>query len=1185
MHLLAIPSTSLDETENAVDLGQTPADIMALSFSDSDLSALAAAWRASVEGLPSLRLASLKNLRHPMSVDLYANVASAARLIIVRCLGGLDYWRYGFERLSGIAQSKGIHLVALPGDDRPDPRLAELSTVPAAALALFDRYFREGGPENLRQALRLAANLLGANFSVKPPEPMPAAVGLTASGEVAPIDDLVAAMEDLPSALVVGYRAAVIAADDKPLKSLMKALAAEGLAPFGIAVTSLKDPDAAPIVSRLIEARKPAIIVNATAFSALRGDGSSVLDAANVPVLQVALAGARYEAWEASARGLGPSDLAMNAVLPEVEGRVFTRAISFKADAAADPLFEHAETKHEPAADRVTYVAKLAAAWARLSHTPREERKLAIVLSDYPARAGRSGYAVGLDAFESVREILSLLHEQGYDAGGVNWTVSALSRFCQFGQEDEPLTLSLSRKGKGHDENNPLPSRERVAAGPAGRRVRGTSGGADIIDVPLEDYRAFLAALPDVLQKALNESWGAPESDPSFSAGRFRFPCARAGKVTILFQPDRGASADRKQGYHDVTLAPRHGYVALYAWLREHERIDAMIHLGTHGTLEWLPGKALALSAACFPEAVLGPVPVIYPFIVNNPGEAVQAKRRLSAVTIGHLTPPLTKAGLHGGMAELEGLLEEYAEADGVDKRRARLLEDEVLDRAWRSGLAKDCGVTPNDTPREAIAKLDAQLCDIKELAIRDKLHVFGRAPDAESCAALTAAIAQAVGLKGDEAKSVEALLSQCGALEREGLIAALDGRRVRPGPSGAPTRGRLDVLPTGRNLTTIDPRSIPTRTAAVIGARAAAEVIRRHLQDRGDYPKSLLIDLWASATLRTGGDDLAQALAYLGARPVWDIAANRVTGVEVVPLAKLDRPRIDVTLRVSGLFRDIFESQMLLFASAVRLVSALDEDEEWNPLAEARRRGESLERIFGGAPGVYGAGAAALALDGDWTARADIGGAYLAASSHAYGGGGDGVPAQSEFKARVAEADALVHAQDDRERDVLDGDGVADYAGGFAAAAAALGAAPALYHLDTSKPDAPAVRSFQQEIARVVRGRLANPRWLNGMLEHGHSGVAEMAQAVDALFAFAATTDAAPSHLFDATHEALFGDEAFADALSKANPAATEAMAGRLFDALRRGLWTPRRNAVSEELARVAPRTAAKLKEQEIHA
>ncbi|MGB7914414.1 MAG: cobaltochelatase subunit CobN, partial [Rhodomicrobium sp.] len=464
MHLLAVPSASLDETDAAIDLGQTPADIMALSFSDSDLSALAAAWRASPEALPSLRLASLKKLRHPLSVDLYANAASAARLIIVRCLGGLDYWRYGFERLADIARNKGILLIALPGDDRPDPRLQELSTIPAPVLSLFDRYFREGGPENLSQALRLAANLLGAKLNLKPPAPIPSAIGLTASGTIVSIEDLIAESSDRPHALVVGYRAAVIAADDKPLKALMDALAAEGLAPFGVAVTSLKDPKAAPTVERLIAERKPAIIINATAFSALRDDGASVLDAAGVPVLQVALAGARYEAWEASARGLGPSDLAMNVVLPEVEGRIFTRAISFKADAAADPLFEHAETRHEPAVDRVSYAAKLAAAWARLSHTPRNERRLAIVLSNYPSRGGRSGYAVGLDAFESVCEILRFLSEEGHDAGPERWTASALAT--------------------------------------------DVSGGRDFIEVPFDDYRAFLATLPDAVQKSLAETWG-----------------------------------------------------------------------------------------------------------------------------------------------------------------------------------------------------------------------------------------------------------------------------------------------------------------------------------------------------------------------------------------------------------------------------------------------------------------------------------------------------------------------------------------------------------------------------------------------------------------------------------------------------------------------------------------------------
>jgi cobaltochelatase CobN len=548
----------------------------------------------------------------------------------------------------------------------------------------------------------------------------------------------------------------------------------------------------------------------------------------------------------------------------------------------------------------------------------------------------------------------------------------------------------------------------------------------------------------------------------------------------------------------------------------------------------------------------------------------VQAKRRISAVTVGHMTPPLCEAGLAGPLGELEGLIEEYAEADGVDRRRVALLEAEILERAWRSGLARDCGLAKNDAPRTAIGKLDAQLCDIKELLIRDRLHVFGRLPDASARADLAAAINKSAGRDGERPTgNIEALISRSAEQESGALLAALDGKRVAPGPSGAPTRGRADVLPTGRNLTTIDPRAIPTRTAAVIGARAADEVVKRYLQDHGDYPKALVLDLWASASLRTGGDDLAQGLAYLGVRPVWDPGANRVTGVEVIPQPKLDRPRIDVTLRISGLFRDIFETQIALFEMAVGLVAGLDEDDAWNPLAAARRRGDGLHRIFGSAPGTYGAAAAEQMLDGDWATRDDIGAAYLAATSHAFGRGEVASSVSEGFRDRVAAADALVHPQDDRERDILDGDGVADFAGGFAAAAAMLGRDPELYHLDTSQVDAPRVRTFSEEIARVVRGRLTNPRWIDGMVSHGHRGVAEIAQGVDALFAFAASANAVPSHLFDAVHEALFNDEATYSAIKAANPAAADAMAVRLEDAIVRGLWTPRRNAVRAELER----------------
>ncbi|WP_333792822.1 cobaltochelatase subunit CobN [Hyphomicrobium sp.] len=1126
MHLLAVETGSLDEIDGAVDLGQTPADVVVLSFSDSDLSALATVWSEEPSRFPTLRLASLKKLRHPMSVDLYIDrVIAGARLVIVRGLGGLDYWRYGFERIADVARERGLPFVALPGDDRRDPRLDAISTVPRETLIAFDSYFRAGGPANARNLLLYAVRLLGGDAQADPPTELASVLAVDTHGTPIPLASIESA-PGKPVALVVFYRASLLAGDMKPVSMLAKELARRGLRAISVAVTSLKDPEVAAPVEDLIARVRPDVILNATAFSALRADETTLLDAADCAVLQVALAGHPREAWSEASRGLSPSDLAMNVVLPELDGRLFTRAISFKADLSAEPRLEYARVVHEPDAGRVGFVADLATAWVRLRRKPAAERKLALMLSDYPNRAGRTGYACGLDTPESVVEIVKALGAAGYRVGS-----------------------------------------DPVAPGDLIARLAGEIL-TETIEVPLEWYERHLASLPQEIREALVSAWGEPDRDPACRDGRFRFPCVRRGHLVVALQPDRGSHSDRKAAYHDLALPPRHAYVALYAWLRHEERIDALVHMGTHGTLEWLPGKALALSDTCFPEAVLGPVPVIYPFIVNNPGEAVQAKRRISAITIGHMTPPLCEAGLEGPLGELEGLIEEYAEADGVDRRRIAILESEILDRAWRSGLAKDCGVEVGDPPRDAIAKLDAQLCDIKDLAIRDHLHVFGRTPSAKPRASLAAAIVRAA--PGIDIAAMETAIADCAEHEREALLSALDGRRVAPGPSGAPTRGRRDVLPTGRNLTTIDPRAVPTRTAAIVGQRAADEVVRRYLQDHGDYPRALMLDLWASASLRTGGDDLAQALALIGARAQWDDGSNRVVGIEVLPIAKLERPRIDVTLRISGSFRDIFPAQIALFDLAVRHVAERDEPDDWNPLAAASRRGESLTRIFGSEPGTYGAGAASAVLDGPWETRDEIAAAYLEASSHAYGTDSAERPAPQEFADRVAAADALVHPQDDRERDLLDGDGVADFAGGFAAAAAQMGRTPSLYHLDTSRPEAPRARTIEEEIVRIVRGRLTNARWIAGMIGHGHRGVAEIAQGIDVLYAFAATAGIVGDHLFDAVHDSIIADEARRSALLDLNASAMHAMAERLQDAINRQLWTPRRNAVQAELAQV---------------
>lgn len=1105
MHLLVRQTVSIDEADQAIDLGQTPGDVVVLSFTDSDLSALASAWAPLKADLPTLRLASLQRLRHPMSADLYIDdVVAHARYVIVRLLGGADYWRYGLDQVAAVCRRNGIALAVVPGDARADERLATASTVSAKDLARIDAWMTEGGRSNLTSLLGFVATQLGRAMPWQEPNPVPSA------GTYVPA---VSANEDVArgstAALIIFYRSAYLAADTQPVDALIAALQARGLRPHALFVTSLKDPAAARVVADAIATHRPRVIINATAFSAQREDGSTVLDAADCPVLQVATAGLPHELWSASERGLGAADLAMHVVLPEVDGRIFTRAISFKAEAASAPELEFAPLVHRAVADRIASVADTARAWATLGAAPRAGRRVAIVLSDYPGRGGRAGYALGLDTPASLRGIVHALQAAGYLA-------SALP------EDDTVMMDALSR-------------------------------GVTTVSLSREAYTAALSAWPAAARDQVVAAWGEPADD-------FAFRVLDLGNVVVALQPDRGHVTDRKTAYHDTALPPCPAYIAFYNWLRNDFRADAMIHLGTHGTLEWLPGKAVALSATCYPELVLGATPVIYPYIVNDPGEAAQAKRRIAALTVGHLSPPLATAGMHGAAAEIGALVDEYGTADGLDRRRSRLLREEILERARATGLAEECGISDVADPEQALVRLDAWLCDLKELAIRDGLHIFGRSPGDDVRARHLADLAGAT--RAGE------LLAACGASEMQALITALDGRRVAPGPSGALSRGRLDVLPTGRNLTTIDPRSIPTRTAAAIGARAAAEFLRQYQQDHGAWPRRVVLDVWASANMRTGGDDLAHAMYLMGVRPQWDHASARVSGFEVLPLAKLDGPRLDVTLRVSGLFRDVFPEQMRLFQQAVHAVAARDEDDAQNPLAAARRANEDLDRIFSGAPGTYGAGVASLALDGDWSARSELGDAYLRNGAWSIGADLEARANPEAFRDRVAAADALLHTQDDNERDVLEGDGAADYLGGFAAAAESLGADPRLFHLDTSDPNAPKVRTLHAAIARIVRGRLTNPRWIAGQMRHGYRGAAELAQAVDALFAFAATTNAVRGDQFEATFDAMLGSPDVLDFLRRSNPAAAEALAARFDEAIRRGFWQPRRNSVAAVLA-----------------
>ncbi|MBS1180610.1 MAG: cobN [Proteobacteria bacterium] len=1104
MHILAEQIRSLDDSVAAVDLGQTPADIVVLSFSDSDLGLVAAMHGRLGPAAPSLRLASLAALRHPYSVDLYLEkVVSKARFVLVRLLGGADYWRYGVDELSMLARSKGIALALIPGDDRPDPRLAEASTLPADDLDRLTRWFGFGGPDNIAASLAFIAARLGhATTWVEPTPQPPFGVFSQVGGD--------------GRALVVGYRALINAGDAAPIEAITEALAGSGFAVLPVWVTSLKDPEVAGPLSEAIATFRPDVIVNCTAFSARRDDGTTLLDTADVPVIQAPLSTLSREAWAASSRGLSATDLAMSVVLPEVDGRLGGPVVSFKAPADRADAFEYTPIRHKPDADGVARLVRLVDGWTRLRRTPRDDRRVGLILSNYSGKGGRTAYAVGLDGPASLLAIADDLRTAGFKVGAL---------------PDEKVLIAALESGKA------------------------------TLDIPLADYRRWLSDRPEALRASMLTTWGEPEADPTVREGAFRLAAIIAGNLIIAVQPDRGRADSRTVDHHDPNLPPRHAYAAFYLWLRHGFDVHAMIHLGTHGTLEWLPGKAAGLSADCAPAALTDGLPVVYPFIVNNPGEAAQAKRRIAAVTLGHLTPPLTRAGTHGDIADIEMLVDEFANAQALDPRRAKHLAAILIDKAEAAGIAEAAGLSSDLDPADKLARLDAWICDVKDMRITDGLHVFGRAPD-------QARVAAHLGALGGDLAATGAFLASAEA-ERDGLLTALDGRRVASGPSGAPGPKRLDVLPTGRNLYSVDPRAVPTRTAMEIGTRTAEEVVARYVEDHGDWPKSIVLDVWASASMRTGGDDIAQALALLGVRPTWDAASGRVSGFTVLAPARLGRPRVDVTLRVSGLYRDVFPGQIVLFNQAVKAVAALDEDAETNPLAACRAAAPA--RVYGAAPGAFGSGLGEMAPDDLAADRAVLADAYLAASGHAYASEGD-VADPEGFAARVAAADAFVHVQDLDGQDILSNDAFPAHEGGFAAAAERLGGRAALYHVDVTG-DAPKARTLQEEISRIVHGRAANPRWIAGQMRHGHRGAAEICEALANLCAFATLSDTVDERHFDRLFDATFGDDRVRDFLIDANPAAARDTLLRLRNVIDRGAWTLRRNSVAARLAETEAR------------
>jgi cobaltochelatase CobN len=1151
-------------------------------------------------------------------------------VVVVRLLGGLRAWSAGVEAL----RRSGVPLVCLGGEASPDAELMAQSTVPAGVAAQALAYLVEGGRTNLRELAGFLSDtilLTGEGFAP------PAATPMYGRHGDRPYD------AHRPTVGILFYRAHELAGNTAFVDTLADAVEASGanaLPVFCGSLRALPQDDAAALRALLapcgalvatVLAAGGAIAADASAGGDEDAWDAGALAELDVPVLQGLVLTSSRATWAQSNAALTPMDAGMQVAIPEFDGRLIGVPFSFK-ETGSDSIPVYAA---DP--ERAARVAGTATRLARLCHVPPADRKLAVVLSSYPTKHSRVGNAVGLDTPASAVALFGALAAQGYDLGDL-----------------DPSTV----------DGDALVHRLIAAGGHDVEWLTEEQMGQAAIRVPSAMYREWFDELPAALRDGMAEHWGTPPGQLYVDGDEIYVAALRFGNVVLMIQPPRGFGENPIAIYHDPDLPPSHQYLAAYRWLDREFGAHAVIHLGKHGTLEWLPGTGLGLSADSAPDAVLGDMPLIYPFIVNDPGEGTQAKRRGHAVVIDHLIPPMARADTYGDLAKLEQLLDEYATVQALDPDKLPVVRAQVWELVTAASLHHD--LHTEDQPDAAefddfVLHVDGYLCEIKDVQIRDGLHILGRAPSGEELVndvlavlrarqvfggkvgalpGLRAALAVHFGLDeqelltepgavakvpdsltaivdgpshtgsdvvdlleslarklvigtqtlgwqaesvpsvvteviGDDVPDVAAVLRfACVELvprlarttdEIRNLLGALDGRFVLPGPSGSPTRGLVSVLPTGRNFYSVDPKAIPSRNAFDTGSALADSLLARHRADTGEWPRSVGLTVWGTSAMRTQGDDIAELLWLLGTRPRWDAASRRVTGFEIVPLAELGRPRIDIVVRISGFFRDAFPQIVTLLDDAIGAVARLDESDADNYVAAHYRadlagHGDSRRastRIFGSKPGAYGAGLLPLIDARNWRDDGDLAEVYATWGGYAYGTGLDGRPARDDMETAYRRIQVAAKNVDTREHDIADSDDYFQYHGGMVAMVRSLtGDNPAAYVGDSAVPHAVRTRTLGEETKRVFRARVVNPKWIAAMRRHGYKGAFELAATVDYLFGFDATAGVVDDWMYGQLAESYVFDDEVRDFMRQSNPWALRGVTERLLEAAERGLW-----------------------------
>lgn len=1177
--------------------------ILLLSTSDTDLLSARASGAGYRLGNPAR-----------LTVDDLPALLEGVDLVVVRLLGGRRAWEDGLDALLVGPRPVAV----LGGEQAPDAELMELSTVPGGVVAEAHAYLAHGGRDNLRELANFLSDtvlLTGNGFA--PPAATPVWGRL----------DRTARRTEGPVVAVLYYRAHHMAGNTGFVEALSSAIEDAGGQALPVFCASLRTAPA-ELIELLGTADALVVTVLAAggttpAAASAGGDDSwdvGALAALDVPIIQGLCLTSSRTRWAESDEGLSPLDTATQVAVPEFDGRLISVPFSFK-ELDADGL-----SVYVPDQERAARVAGIAVRHGMLRHVSPADRKIVLMLSAYPTKHARIGNAVGLDTPASAVDLLNAMRANGYTVGELPGLDSG---------DGDALIHALIEAG-GQDPD--WLTEDKLARNP--------------VRISAADYRAWFATLPQDLRESVERHWGTAPGDlyvdrSTNADGEIVLAALVAGNVVVMVQPPRGFGENPVAVYHDPDLPPSHHYLAAYRWLRDGFGAHAMVHLGKHGNLEWLPGKNVGMSACCATDAALADLPLIYPFLVNDPGEGTQAKRRAHATLVDHLVPPMARAESYGDLARLEQLLDEHASIAAMDPAKLPAIRAQIWTLIQAAKLDHDLGV--DDRPHDAefdnfLLHIDGWLCEVKDAQIRDGLHVLGAAPTGEARVNLVSSMLRARQVWGGTANALPGLrealgLAEDGSAARrdvdqveelavklvstmesrdwsqaatadvcaevlgrtepavvdilsfaaneivprlakttdelDNVLHALNGGYVPAGPSGSPLRGLVNVLPTGRNFYSVDPKAIPSRLAWETGQAMADSLLSRYRTDTGDWPRSVGLSIWGTSAMRTSGDDIAEVFALLGVRPVWDEASRRVSSLEVIPLAELGRPRIDVTVRISGFFRDAFPHVVHLMDDAVRTVAALEEPAEDNyvrahvqaDLAGHADERRATTRVFGSKPGSYGAGLLPLIDSHNWRDDKDLAEVYAVWGGYAYGRDLDGAPAREDMEAAYRRIAVAAKNTDTREHDIADSDDYFQYHGGMIATVRALtGKAPAAYIGDSTRPDAVRTRTLSEETARVFRSRVVNPRWIAAMRRHGYKGAFELAATVDYLFGYDATTGVVHDWMYEQLAQTYLLDEENQKFLAESNPWALHGIAERLLEAADRKLWAdPDQNTIKE--------------------